>query len=254
MDLTTWHDNVSMPQTDEWLAALRGDDPAEPLGAATPPAREAAPPGPPAVPARAVVPERARDWGQATDAPWASAPAPAMAPGPAPAGAGSRATGFPAPAQAAAPVTGGPAPAAAEVPVSSGPAATAATATAQAARAAIGDELRKPIMWCEMASCISYHADPAALGEADARNRAVRAGWRIDAFGRLVCPPCQQTTSFWTARPVVPWDRTTALVMATLAAVRAGRTAGGPARQQAWHHERPRVRGGRHARATSAPA
>ena len=107
-------------------------------------------------------------------------------------------------------------------------------------------------MWCEMASCINYHADPSALGEADARARAVRAGWRIDAVGRLACPQCQQTTSFWTPRPVVPWDRATALVMTTLAAaaVRAG-WAGGR-QQQAWHHEQPRVRGGRHARATPA--
>ena len=107
-------------------------------------------------------------------------------------------------------------------------------------------------MWCEMASCISYHADPSALGEADARARAVRAGWRIDAVGRLACPRCQQTASFWTPRPVVPWDRATALVMTTLAAaaVRAGWA--GSRQQQAWHHEQPRVHGGRHARATPA--
>ena len=46
-------------------------------------------------------------------------------------------------------------------------------------------------MWCEMGSCISRHADPAALGEADARVRAIKAGWRIDALGRLACPRCQ---------------------------------------------------------------
>ena len=50
-------------------------------------------------------------------------------------------------------------------------------------RAVIGDQLRMPIMWCEMGSCISWHADPAALGEADTRARAIGAGWRIDAFG-----------------------------------------------------------------------
>ena len=60
-------------------------------------------------------------------------------------------------------------------------------------RAVIGDQLRMPIMWCEMGSCISWHADPAALGEADTRARAIGAGWRIDAFGRLACPRCQQT-------------------------------------------------------------
>lgn len=202
MKVTTWHDDVSLRQTNEWLAELRDDRQAEPPGAGTRPARGAAPPGRPAFPASAAIPDQRRAFGQATDAPRASAPAPAGA---------------------AAPVT---------------------------ARAAIGDELRRPIMWCEMASCINYHADPSALGEADARARAVRAGWRIDAVGRLACPQCQQTTSFWTPRPVVPWDRATALVMTTLAAVRAG-WAGGR-QQQAWHHEQPWVRGGRHARATPA--
>ena len=65
-------------------------------------------------------------------------------------------------------------------------------------RAVIGDELRMPIMWCEMGSCISWRTDPLALGEADARARAISAGWRIDALGRLACPQCQQTDpGFW---------------------------------------------------------
>ena len=230
MNVRTWHDDVSLRQTNEWLAELRDDRQAEPPGAGTRPAQRAAPPARPAFPARAAIPDQRRAFGEATDAPWAS--------GPAPADAGARTIGFPAPAGAAASVTSIPAPAGAAAPVT--------------ARAAIGDELRRPIMWCEMASCINYHADPSALGEADARDRAVRAGWRIDAVGRLACPQCQQTTSFWTPRPVVPWDRATALVMTTLAAaaVRAG-WAGGR-QQQAWHHEQPWVRGGRHARATPA--
>ena len=230
MKVTTWQDDVSLRQTNEWLAELRDDGQAEPPAAGPPPARGAAPPGPPPFPARAVIPDQRRAFGQAADAPWAGAPAPA--------GAGARAVSFPAPAVAAASVTSVPAQARAAAPVT--------------ARAAIGDELRRPIMWCEMASCINYHADPSALGEADARARAVRAGWRIDAVGRLACPQCQQTTSFWTPRPVVPWDRATALVMTTLAAaaVRAGWA--GARQQQAWHHEQPWVRGGRHARATPA--
>ncbi len=86
-------------------------------------------------------------------------------------------------------------------------------------RAVIGDELRMPIMWCEMGSCISWHADPSALGEADNRDRAILAGWRIDALGRLACPQCQQTTvAFRATRPVVLWDRATAMVMAARAA------------------------------------
>ena len=57
-------------------------------------------------------------------------------------------------------------------------------------------------MWCEMGSCISWYTDQAALGEADTRARAVAAGWRIDAVGRLVCPSCQQTDPcFWASLP-----------------------------------------------------
>jgi hypothetical protein len=96
-----------------------------------------------------------------------------------------------------------------------------ADAPAQAAdtvRAVIGDELRMPIMWCEMGSCISWCADPSALGEADARARAISAGWRIDALGRLACPQCQQTDpGFWASSPVVRWDRYTAVARAAIA-------------------------------------
>jgi hypothetical protein len=89
-------------------------------------------------------------------------------------------------------------------------------------RALIGDQLRMPIMWCEMGSCISWHADPGALGEGDARARAIGAGWRIDAFGRLACPSCQQTDpDFRATRLPVRWDRYTA--MARAARIVAGR-------------------------------
>jgi hypothetical protein len=85
-------------------------------------------------------------------------------------------------------------------------------------RALIGDELRRPVMWCEMGSCISWRTDPSALGEADARARAISAGWRIDALGRLACPQCQQTDpSFWATSPVVRWDRYTAFARAAAA-------------------------------------
>ena len=84
-------------------------------------------------------------------------------------------------------------------------------------RAAIGDQLRIPIAWCEMGSCISHHADPAALGEADIRARAISADWRIDALGRLACPGCQQSSpGFWVSRPVALWDRDTAIAGAFL--------------------------------------
>ena len=85
-------------------------------------------------------------------------------------------------------------------------------------------------MWCEMGSCVSWHADPASLGEADTRARALGAGWRIDALGRLACPRCQQTDSgFRAPRQVVPWDRRTAAARtarASRAAVRSSRDPG----------------------------
>jgi hypothetical protein len=56
----------------------------------------------------------------------------------------------------------------------------------------IGDQIRVPAAWCDMAGCGSRFADPAALGEADNRARALAAGWGMDACGRLVCPACQQ--------------------------------------------------------------
>ena len=86
-------------------------------------------------------------------------------------------------------------------------------------RAVIGDQLRMPIAWCEMGSCIWHHADPAALGEADIRARAICAGWRVDALGRLACPQCQQSgPGFWASRPLALWDRDAAITRAYLMA------------------------------------
>jgi hypothetical protein len=94
-------------------------------------------------------------------------------------------------------------------------------------QALIGDQLRVPIMWCDMSSCIAWYSDPAALGEADNRARAIGAGWRIDALGRLACPRCQQTDPcFWASCPVVPWDRYMAIARTTRAAVSGGGLAG----------------------------
>jgi hypothetical protein len=114
-----------------------------------------------------------------------------------------------------------------------------ARAEAFTVRALIGDELRMPTAWCEMGSCISWHADRAALGEADNRARAISAGWRIDALGRMTCPRCQQTsTSFRATRPVVPWDRATAITMAA-------RAAAGPGYRNTGSVPRPNGRGTR---------
>ena len=116
-------------------------------------------------------------------------------------------------------------------------------------RAVIGDQLRIPIAWCEMGSCISHHGDPAALGEADIHARAILAGWRVDALGRLACPQCQQRSpGFRASCPVALWDRDTAIASAHLmtAAMRnyctAGRAAGRatgaiPAPQRAAIHD-----------------
>ena len=123
---------------------------------------------------------------------------------------------------------GGEAPASGEAPAPAEQAASAecaapaeqAASAAATVRAVIGDQLRMPVMWCEMGSCISRHADPAALGEGDARARAIGAGWRIDAFGRLACPRCQQTDpGFRARRPIVLWDRHTAIARAARIAV-----------------------------------
>jgi hypothetical protein len=84
-------------------------------------------------------------------------------------------------------------------------------------RAVIGDKLRAPGVWCELAPCISHHVDPTALGEADVRGRAVEAGWRYDALGRLTCPACQQTDPrFRGTQAVVRWERDAAITMAAL--------------------------------------
>ena len=56
----------------------------------------------------------------------------------------------------------------------------------------IGDQIRVPAAWCDITGCGSRFADPAALGEADNRARALAAGWGTDPCGQLVCPACQQ--------------------------------------------------------------
>src|SRR5262249_55652219 len=63
----------------------------------------------------------------------------------------------------------------------------------------IGDQIRMPAAWCDIAGCGTQFSDPAALGEADNRARALAAGWYADAFGQLVCPGCQRRGSV--ARP-----------------------------------------------------
>jgi hypothetical protein len=119
----------------------------------------------------------------------------------------------PATPQAAAPATPQAAAPATRVNRPRGSAESAACAEHHG-RAVLGDQLRIPIAWCEMGPCISRHRDPAALGEADIRDRALSAGWRVDGLGRLACPDCQQSTPwFWPAQPVAVWDREAALTV-----------------------------------------
>src|SRR5258708_30873719 len=92
----------------------------------------------------------------------------------------------------------------------------------------MGARLRLRGVGCKRGWCIARHFEPQALGEADIRARAIAAGWRVDALGRLACPGCQQTSPhFWPARAVLARDRNAATAgAAPLAAL--------PARVQAW--------------------
>jgi len=250
--IKTRPEHASMPQMTDWLAELQDGERAEPAdrGPSGPayavPGSYAVPTSPgQAVPTSYV---RAVPAGRGYAVPAGHGPGrpEALARSVAPAAAAAAA----APARTATP---------AALPGPSVPAAPAGLGGATA-RAVIGDQLRRPIMWCEMGSCVSWHADPAALGEADARARAIGAGWRIDAFGRLTCPRCQQTDpGYWAACRVVPWDRSTAIGRtvpiavvprggsAGRAALRTsrdpGRSAGGyPPASRAeleWHHDLP---------------
>jgi hypothetical protein len=56
--------------------------------------------------------------------------------------------------------------------------------------AVIGDEIRIPTLWCEFGRCIERYSHAEASGERDLRGRALAAGWRYDAAGRLACPAC----------------------------------------------------------------
>jgi hypothetical protein len=72
-------------------------------------------------------------------------------------------------------------------------------------RAIIGDEVRVPILWCEFGSCIARYTSREVIGERDLRARALAAGWRYDALGRLACPSCvRHDPSFRVGRVPAP--------------------------------------------------
>ena len=62
-------------------------------------------------------------------------------------------------------------------------------------RAIIGDECRAPVLWCEFGGCIERYTADDVWDERDLRARALAAGWRYDALGRLACPTCAQHDS-----------------------------------------------------------
>jgi len=70
----------------------------------------------------------------------------------------------------------------------------------------IGDQIRVPAAGCDMPGCGAGFADPAALGEADNRARAVAAGWAENALAGLVCPACQQCARAAPAGRALPRD------------------------------------------------
>jgi hypothetical protein len=124
----------------------------------------------------------------------------------------------PAPARPVAP--SGPAPSSPTSPPPPPPPPPAAVAPARHAsrrpswrpdpsvRAIIGDEIRIPIMWCQFGTCIARYTHRGALGERDLRARALEAGWRYDALGRLACPDCaQHDPAFWPTRAPTPISR-----------------------------------------------
>jgi hypothetical protein len=268
-------DDASMMQMNDWLAKLRDEDRTEPTQDDT------APPGAPiaaapnesaaraetdapveVTPAAVEFPAHAATPTEADVPPRAGTPARAAAP--AKTGTPARAGVHPyadTPARAGAPpYAGTPAragappyagtPARAGAPARTGPPADASPAASTSERAVIGDQIRMPIMWCEMGSCISWYTHRGALGEADTRARAIADGWRIDALGRLTCPECQQTDPrFWSSCTVVPWDRYTAI--ARTARITAVRSEGARGRVPEISHDRGRGTSGDRGRAAS---
>jgi hypothetical protein len=123
-------------------------------------------------------------------------------------------------------------------PVGPMPADPLAGPVAITQRAVLGDQIRRPTAWCEMAACISRYEDPAALGEADIRGRALAAGWQHDHVGRLLCPYCQwRRPRLQAAYPVAGQDNPPALQQTGHA--QAGRISAVRAALSAWHRRLP---------------
>jgi hypothetical protein len=152
-------------------------------------------------------------------------------------------------------------------PVGPMPADPLAGPVAITQRAVLGDQIRRPTAWCEMAACISRYEDPAALGEADIRGRALAAGWQHDHVGRLLCPYCQwRRPRLQAAYPVAGQDNPPALQQTghaqagRISAVRAALSAahrrlpGGQDLRPRWPHLLALLLCGRNGWTTPAPA
>jgi hypothetical protein len=87
----------------------------------------------------------------------------------------------------------------------SGPGSGPAAPEDLAGLAVIGNQLRVPVACCEAGRCGARYEDPSALGEADARRRAIAAGWRETVTGMLTCPACQQRAPWPGFRPGQPY-------------------------------------------------
>jgi hypothetical protein len=116
----------------------------------------------------------------------------------------------------------------------------------------IGDQIRLPATWCDMVGCRAVFADPAALGEADNRARALVASWALDAFGRVICPVCQRHHPASVRLAPQPDPGTAGGHQVAAAATRPGSGASRSARSAAGRQ--PRVPGlGRHRRGAQWP-
>src|SRR5215470_10507692 len=54
--------------------------------------------------------------------------------------------------------------------------------------------MRRPIVWCEIGSCVPRYEDPAALGEADFRSREHRLAGPADGAGRVMSGDGERVT------------------------------------------------------------
>ena len=217
MKLKNRRDDASAPETDEWakmndwFAELRDDRPAGPARRWP---RRAGPRWPRRSRARHGLGEPARAWPRPSRPVMASRSRPVMAwPSPRVMASPSR------PAMAAA----GPEPPPRRLPTAPhretesvpAPKSFPSPRSRSGPLSAISCGCRPHgARWAPASGATPIPRRSARLTPAPARSRPA---WRVDALGRLACPRCQQTSSgFRASRPVILWDRDTALASAAL--------------------------------------